>query len=378
LLGLTVSVLLCLAYAAGFGAYTLKDKLTVARDQTSQSQRLFWEAWDLIEEHFFGDVPSAQTRTYGAIRQSLALLDSHTVFVEPVPRELERDQLRGAHGGIGVTIARNEEGLLILDPYPGSPAARAGIIAGDALVAIDGEPVLPETSESEVAARIRGEMGTEVQITVRRHSGAIRAFLIERKRIEVPSVNWRLETPDTAYIRLETFTERTAQELSSALTSLRQAGAASFVLDLRGNRGGLVESAVDVATQFLREGDVVMRQRGRDGERSFLALVTGDLEAPLVVLVDGNTASAAEIVAGALQDNGRATLMGQETYGKGSVQEIYDLSDGSSLHVTTAIWLTPAGHPIAGQGLTPDLELTAGTGTGDNPLIQAVAYLELE
>ena len=375
---LGTALLLCLTYAAGFGVYAVRNQGAGARICGNSSQNVFWEAWDRVEESFYGDVPSAKARTYGAIRGSLDLLDPHTMFLEPVPGELEKDNLRGAYGGIGATIARNHAGLLILQPYPGSPTEQAGISEGDALVAIDGEPVSPEAAETDVTARLRGEVGTEVEITVRRPSGAILTVVLERSNVEVPSLTWRMETAEIGYLRLETFTERTAQELSAALVSLAQEGAARLVLDLRGNRGGLVEPAVSVATQFLREGDVVMRQRGRDGEQALFAPKTGDVSAPMVILVDGDTASAAEIVAGALQDNDRATLIGERTYGKASVQEIYDLSDGSSLHVTTAIWLTPAGHPIAGTGLTPDMIVPAGPGTSDEPLTAAVAHLELE
>lgn len=374
----SAAILLCLAYAAGFGVYALKNNGNPANRREAPSQRVFWEAWDRVEESFFGNLPSARERTYGAIRGSLKILDPNTVFLEPAPRALEQDRLRGAHGGIGVTISRNDAGLVILQPYPGSPAEAAGISDGDALIAIEGGPVSPEEAESDVVARLRGDVGTAIRITVRRPGGAVFTVVIERDTIEVPSLIWRMATVDIGYVRLGAFTQRTAQELSAALDGLDQEGATRLVLDLRGNRGGLVDSAVAVATQFLREGDVVMRQRGRDGERSFLARTTGDLRVRMVILVDGETASAAEIVAGALQDNDRATLVGGQTYGKGSVQEIYDLSDGSSLHVTTAIWLTPAGHPIAGRGVTPDIIVEPAADMGDQPLAQALAHLESE
>ncbi len=339
---------------------------------------VFWEAWDRLEEHFFGEVPPPQARTYGAIRGSLALLDPHTVFVEPVPRQLEQDRLRGAYGGIGVAVWRDDEGRIALSPYPDSPAKRAGLTRGDVLLAVDGEPLPGAVTESEVEVRLRGEVGTEVRLTVRRSNGSSLEVTIEREVIEVPSLTWHMETPATGYVHVMRFTDRTDDELAVALQGLKEAGASGLVLDLRENRGGLLEPAVAVAGQFLEEDDVVLRQESEGRTRTFRAESAGDLTTPLAVLVDGGTASAAEIVAGALQDQERAVLIGSTTFGKGSVQEIYDLSDGSSLHVTTAIWLTPDRHRIDKQGLTPDVVVPSGDGVGDEPLTEAVNTLESE
>ena len=340
--------------------------------------KVFWEAWKRVEDHLFDDPPSAKVRTYGAIRSSLALLDPYTVFVEPIPRELEQDELRGAYGGIGVRVRLDDEGRVALDPYPASPAERAGLMKGDVLLAIDGELLDDGATESEVQARLRGEVGSLVQVRVRRPSGATFDATIERETIEVPSVTWRVETPRVGYVHLVRFTERTNEELGTALESLRDAGVEGLVVDLRGNRGGLLDSAVAVAGRFLEEGDVVLHQTSRMEERTYEAPGTGDLTTPLVLLVDDGTASAAEIVAGALQDHDRAPLMGERTFGKGSVQEIYDLADGSSVHVTAAIWLTPERHKIDSNGLAPDLPVPSSDSPGDDALKEAVGYLESE
>ncbi len=383
-LGIALAICLCLAYTAGFGVYRLRSGFEAARFNGPAEGRIFWEAWDRVEEHFFGPLPPAKARTYGAIRRSLTLLDPYTVLVEPIPRELEQDRLRGAYGGIGVTVWRDADGQIVLAPYPGSPAERAGLARGDVLLAIGGEPVSEALAEGDVKVKLRGEAGTRVRLTVRRSSDPPFEVVIERERIEVPSVTWRMETSATGYVGLERFTERTDEELVTALAGLEEAEAAGWVLDLRGNRGGLVDSAVAVAGRFLEAGDVVLLQVGRAGRRTeertrrFSAQGGGDLTTPLVVLVDGETASAAEIVAGALQDNDRAVLLGEPTFGKGSVQEIYGLSDGSSLHVTTAIWLTPDRHRIDKQGLTPDMVVPRGDGPGDELLSEAVNYLESE
>ena len=378
LLGATIGVLLALSYGAGFGVYALRERVQAARDPRAPEMAVFWEAWDHVEERFFGELPAARERTYGAIRGALSLLDAHTRFVEPVTRSLERDQLRGAHGGIGARLVQNDVGDFLLEPYADSPADRAGIDDGDVLLAVDGKALSGGTTADEVAAMIRGEVGTEVALTVRKPSGATLTTAIQRETVAVPSVSWSMETERTGYVRVERFTDRTVGELAAALEALDAEGAAGLVLDLRGNRGGLVDAAVAVAERFLRKGDVVMRQRGRTEERTFRADSGGDLSTGLAVLVDGDTASAAEIVAGALQDNDRARLFGQKTFGKGSVQEIYDLADGSSLHVTSAIWLTPNGRPIAGEGLMPDTLIDAEAEPADASLRRAVEYLESE
>jgi len=377
-LGIALVICLCLAYTAGFGVYRLRSKFVASRVTASAEERLFWEAWDRLETHFFGPLPPPKTRTYGAIRRSLTLLDPYTVLVEPTSRALEQDQLRGAYGGIGVTVWRNAEGEMALAPFPDSPAERAGLVRGDVLVAIDGAPVSEALTETDVDVMLRGEVGTPVRLTIKRPSGSSIEAAVERERIEVPSVTWRMETATTGYVHVTGFTERTDDELGRALDALEKAQVAGLVLDLRGNRGGLLDSAVAVATRFLQRGDVVLRQDGRADRRSFRSQGSGDVTTPVVVLVDGGTASAAEIVAGALQDHGRAPLMGEATFGKGSVQEIHSLSDGSSLHVTTAVWLTPDRHRIDKQGLTPDIVVSASDGPGDEPLRQAVNYLESE
>jgi carboxyl-terminal processing protease len=377
-LGLGLAICLALAYVAGFGVYSLRSEVLAARFNGPPESAVFWEAWKRVETHFFGEVPPARARTYGALHRSLTLLDPYTVFVEPVPRQLEKDQLRGAYGGIGVAVWRTAEGHLALSPYPGSPAERAGLARGDLLLAIDGEPIAGDVAVPRIEARLRGEIGTQVHLRIERPSGSSFATTVERERINVPSLTWRMETPHVGYLHITRFTERTDEELAGALQELERAQVDGLVLDLRGNRGGLLGSAVAVAGRFLRQGDVVLHQAGRTQERDYRVQDGGDVATPLVVLVDGDTASAAEIVAGALQDHERAPLMGEPTFGKGSVQEIYDLSDGSSLHVTAAIWLTPGGHRIDAKGLTPDVLVPEAEGPGDEPLSEAVEYLESE
>lgn len=330
--------------------------------------RLLDEAWGRVRESFIEAVPSDTVRNYGAIRGMLATLnDRWTVFVEPQPRAIERDHLRGQFGGIGVDIRVDEAGRIILTPRRDSPAEKAGVQAGDILIAVDGVTVTAGATFEEVAGRVRGEVGTVVRITVSRNGQRIE-FSITRALIEIPSVDWRVITSTTAgeptigYISIRQFTERTGSEVKRAIAELRDNGSQAYLIDLRDNSGGMLASAVEVASQFLSDGNVLIERRRNPTDGSAITVthpvITGGLatEQPVSVLVNANTASASEIVAGALQDRGRARLVGEKTYGKGSVQLLFDLSDGSSIHVTAAKWFTPNGRAIDGVGLQPDIE----------------------
>jgi carboxyl-terminal processing protease len=389
---ITTSMLIILAISAFAAGYVTNDFVELRRGGTLVRERdefdLFWDAWGYVEASFIGDLPSEKELTYNAIRGAIgALNDPYTIFVEPIARDQERESLQGRYGGIGATLFRPEgSDEIVLEPIPGNPAEIAGILSGDVLLAVDGEPVTSDQSVQEVAQKIRGEMGTTVVLTVR-HPGQNESvdITIERGNILIPSVSYRLLPEDATigYIQLTRFSAESSQEIAKAIFELKSLGAKKLILDLRGNGGGLVDATVSVAGHFLPAETLVLTQQSRqDGERSFYTSgspIAGDM--PLVVLVDGGTASAAEILAGALQDNGRAVLMGsQRTFGKGSVQLVYDLIDGSSVHVTSARWFTPNGHQIDQQGLLPDIlvEVTQeGVENGrDEVLARAVSYLK--
>lgn len=362
--------------------YVVKDQPT---EEAAQNLSLYWEVWNRVEEQFYGGVPDNAPVTYGAIKGSLATLnDPYTIFLEPEPAAKEKADLEGQFGGIGAFVSRDEDGNVLLDPMRDQPAAKAGLQKDDILIGVDGLEVTPEMSIDDIVGKIRGEIGTPVVLTIRRQgSDEPIEITVIRAIIETPSANWRVleQDPTIGYVQLTAFTERSNTELNQAFDELAEQGVQAYILDLRGNGGGLLDAAVDVSSQFLRDGVVVREDRQNEGERVYKVRSGGKvLDQPLVVLVNGGTASASEIVAGALQDYDRATLIGERTFGKGSVQLIYELSDKSRLHVTVAKWFTPNGHLIDETGLTPDIEILfteEDHATGNDPqLARAITFLQ--
>jgi carboxyl-terminal processing protease len=385
---ITISMLILLAAAAFVAGYFANDLIAFQNGSAHAQEEfdVFWEAWSRIEGSFIGDLPEGKQRTYAAIRGSmLALNDPYTVFVEPVARQRERERLEGIFGGIGAYVSRPEDGgPIVLEPIPGNPAEAAGILAGDILQAVDGTSITPEMTVADVADLVKGEKGTAVVLTIL-HPGETTPVDISviRGDILLPSVVYRLleEGQNIGYIRLSRFSGESGEEVARAIEDLQDQGAEQFVLDLRQNRGGLLDAAIAVSDHFLDGGLVLLQQSKDEGERSFNATnKTLERDAPLVLLVDGGSASASEIVAGALQDRERATLIGPEaTFGKGSVQLVYDLSDGSSVHVTSARWFTPNRTQLDGEGISPDIivELTqeAIDNGRDEVLNRAILFL---
>lgn len=387
LLALVITGMVIGAFGAGIGTTWLlmRDK-TASADEAAEFG-VFWEAWHLIEGRFFGDLPDMQRVTWGAIRGALATLeDPHTTFLEPQPRQREKEDLSGQFGGIGAYVSQAEDGSIVLDPMPGLPAEQAGVLEGDVVIKVDDTEVTPEMSVDEVVTLVRGQVGTIVRLTLRREGQSEPVVVeVERQVIPTPSVEWRLveDAEGIGYIRISIFSGRTDQELEEAIDELKDQGMTALVLDLRGNGGGLLDAAIDVASEFLSGGVVVYQVEKGDKQQAYEAKGGGKYTgSPMVLLVDGGSASASEIVAGALQDRDRAVLIGQKTFGKGSVQSVHDLSDGSSVHITYAKWVTPKRRQIDGEGLLPDLEVaitdddrSAGR---DSQLERAIEYLSTD
>ena len=329
--GLTV-----ISFAAGFLVNELVLGSSMLTGEPDDAEfGVFWEAWGWVEQNYIGEIPGNQEMTHGAVRGAIEILgDPYTIFVEPVARSQERDRFRGNFGGIGASVQQIESGDIVLSPFPDNPAEAAGILEGDVLVAVDGEVISPEMTVEDAVLMIRGEEGEEVVLSVI-HPGETDPvdITIVRAIILLPSVSFRVldEDPTIGYIRLSRFSGESAGEIEEAIQELRSQEIEKLILDLRQNPGGLLSAAVEVSDHFLDEGPVVYQVSKTDKEKVFEAsneTIAADI--PLVVLTDGATASAAEIVAGALQDRKRATLVGLQTFGKGSVQLVHDLSDGSS------------------------------------------------
>ena len=347
---------------------------------------ILWRVQDLLQANFLGDIPDAKEQVYGAARGLTGTYkDPYTVFVDPAAREVERDELRGHFGGIGAHLGRDDAGNMVLTVIRDRPADRAGVLDGDVLLAVDGKAIPPQMSVEDAVALIRGDVGTGVLLTLQR-AGQTRPFdvTVVRERIETPSVEWRLldQQRGIGYARVGIFAASTFSELLTGIEELNAQGVEKLVLDLRGNGGGLLDAAIQTTSLFLEQGNV-LREVKRGGQERFYP--TKSVSSPaqkweIALLVDGGTASASEIVAGALRDNGRAVLIGEKTFGKGSVQEVHELPDGSSLHVTTARWLTPERHEIDKVGLEPDLSVTISpedqTNGRDPQLKRAQSWLE--
>ncbi|MBM3129282.1 MAG: S41 family peptidase [Chloroflexi bacterium] len=358
---LTVFIVL-IAFAVGFGV-NLYHAQTQPKTEIPQKFGLFWESWKIVQGEFYGDVPDKQTLTRGAIRGLLQSLgDPHTVLIEPAPAQVEQANLKGETGDVGLNLDVRNHVLTIVSPIPGSPADKAELRAGDLILKI-GDKLLPfDITVQDAQNQLRGPIGSKVMLNVRR-IGDPKPFDVElaREKYPLPTVDAKMLPGTTfGYIKVTMETAETGNEFAKALDSLKAQKMTGLVLDLRNNPGGLFPDPVlDITGQFLKNNDVVLYEKYRDGtEKDFRAgSRRGATDVPLAVLVNSGTASAAEIIAGALKDYKRGVLIGEPTYGKGSVQVIRNLSDGAALHITVATWYTPKRTPLDGKGLEPDIAI---------------------
>lgn len=321
---------------------------------------LFWQALGIIRQNFVGrNDLNDQALVYGAIRGLVDALGdtNHTVFMTPQEVRDANDSLNMSVVGIGVTVGEDGDQIVVLSVLPGSPASAAGVHAGDVFISVDGQSVQGQTID-QVVGQVRGDAGTRVQISFDRPStGATVDVTIVRAELHIPGAWWAM-VPGTkvAMLRLATFGTGSAADLQASRDAAVAAGATGLILDLRGNPGGYVDEAKKVASQFLTD-KVVFISEDASGTQTPVTTVPGitATDMALVVLIDKNTASAAEIVAGAIQSAHRGTLVGETTFGTGTVLQQFDLPDGSAIRLATERWLTPDGALIFGKGIKPDI-----------------------
>ncbi len=350
-------------------------------EKTGATFDLFWEAWNLIQEDFYGDLPTEEEMTYGAIRGALNTLDDEfTGFIEPQSAAIGREDASGTFEGIGAYVSMRNGLLHIVSTFEGQPAEQAGLRRGDIVLQVDDTPI-ENMSVYEAITLIRGPAGTPVRLKVVREGEDPFDVEITRARIEIPVVDAEMREDGVAYVRLYEFSSGASAKLGEAIQELLDQEPKGLILDLRGNPGGWLNEAILTSGLFLPKDELVLIERMKDGtERTFETPdqpVAPDI--PMVVLVDGGSASASEIVAGAVQDQGRAVLIGEKTFGKGSVQVPHELSNGAELRVTIARWFTPKDRAIHGEGLEPDiaveLSLEDAEAGLDPQLDRAIEYL---
>lgn len=345
------------------GAVSFGRVATMGTAETSDYQelQLLTDVLSIVRRSYVEEVP-LKDLVYGAIDGMLASLDPHSGFMPPdIYKEMKVDT-RGEFGGLGIEISKRDGVLTIVAPIEDTPASRAGLLAGDQILKIENE----YTKDMEIMGAVhlmRGAPGTSVTITIMRQDfEKPQDFILEREVIKVKSVKAKTLEKGFGYVRLTQFQEHSSADLAKALEQLRQENGGSLsglVLDVRNNPGGLLDQAVEITDQFLAEGLIVYTKgREADAQMEFSARQVGTEPAyPMVVLINGGSASASEIVAGALQDHARAVIMGTRSFGKGSVQTIIPLSDESGLRLTTAKYFTPKGTSIQALGIVPDIEV---------------------
>ena len=357
------------AFGAGLfvGGANLSPCITRTAEQPAQFD-VFWEAWNLVQRNFVDRTALDATQlTHGAIRGMVdALGDTgHTSYLTPEQREARLTSIQGRFTGIGAQLGEEQGFPIIVAPFDGSPAQKAGIKPGDVIVAVNGEEVTGLTL-TEIAEKVRGPADSQVTLTLfRQEENRSLEITVTRGEITIPAVSWAM-VPETqvAVIRLSQFSAQAKDEIVAAVTGAKVAGATGLVVDVRNNPGGLLDQAISVTSQFLPGGNVLLEEDA-EGNRTAYAVEAGGqaTDLPLVVLVNPGTASSSEIFAGAVQDQQRGQVVGETTFGTGTVLQPYTLQDGSELLLGVKQWLTPNGRLIRNQGIQPDevVELPLGS-----------------
>ncbi len=323
----------------------------------------FWKAWRIVEEKYAApDGVDRQTMVWGAIRGALeALDDPYTTFFPPEEKKLFESEIKGNFGGVGMEIGVRKGILTVVAPLKGTPAFAAGIKAGDKILKIDERDTVDLTTE-EAVRLIRGEKGTVVKLLIlSENKDKPREISITRDIIRIPTLDTEQKNDGVFMIKLYNFSAEAPYEFRQALRQFVLSGSDKLIIDVRNNPGGFLEASVDIASWFLDTGEVVVREKFKSGEEQLYRSRGYNPfdKLPLVILVNKGSASASEILAGALKDHQKAKLVGEKTFGKGSVQEVIEVTDDTSLKITIARWLTPGGRDISQSGLAPDVEIKA-------------------
>jgi carboxyl-terminal processing protease len=343
----------------------LGDGLTAAPDQSANLAD-FWKAWNALNDHYVvthasSTIPENKDKIWGAIEGLAASYgDPYTVFFPPEEAKVFQDDISGNFEGVGMEMGIDKQGILaVIAPIKGTPADRAGLKPGDEILSVDGKTT-DGLSTDEAVKLIRGPRGTTVTFAIYR-DGETLTVPVVRDVINVPNIDSGLDASTGVFhIALYEFTAQSAGQFDDAFERFKKSGSKRLVIDLRGNPGGYLDAAVHIASHFLPEGTMVVTEDYEGKAENDVLRSSGIMDVPagtkVAVLIDKGSASASEILAGALQDNKAATVIGAQSFGKGSVQQLIDI-DGGSLKVTVARWLTPAGHAIMGEGITPDVKV---------------------
>jgi len=356
------ALIVAFIFVLGVFMGTITVRYSQADNDTYENLKIFSEVLSLVQKNYVEEVDSKKL-IYGAIKGMLNDLDPHSSFMDKEMYKEMQVETKGEFGGLGIQIGIKDRMLTIISPIEDTPAYKAGIKAGDRIFKINNEPTKDMTI-TEAVEKMRGPKGTQVTITIVRDDfNEPKDFVITRDIIRIKSVKSEVVGGDIGYIRISQFQENTSDDLDKALKDLKEKKIKSLIIDLRNDPGGLLNMAVDVSGTFLPAGKLVVYIKGRNGEKDeFFTRSSNPITSlPMVVLVNEGSASASEIVAGAMQDWGRGVIMGTQTFGKGSVQTVLGLSDGSGLRLTTAKYYTPKGRSIQNTGITPDIEVKQPT-----------------
>jgi carboxyl-terminal processing protease len=378
IIGLALFILTSTAFGAGIAlggsGLLFEPRVAQAADQPAEFE-IFWQAWRFVHRYFVDqDALDTTELTYGAIRGMIAALgdEGHTTFLAPEDVERHQTDVSGVYQGIGARIGM-EDGLpVIVSPFDGSPAQEAGVKAGDIIIEVDDEDVT-SWPLNDIVENIRGEAGTQVELTVLRpEESESLEITITRGEIDSPTATWAmLPGTEVALVRLSQFSADATDELRTAIREAEAAGATALIMDVRNNPGGLLEQALNVVSQFVKDGNA-LQQEDAAGKRQNYPVRRGGIatDIPMVVLINRGSASSSEIFAGAMQDHERATVVGETTFGTGTVLEPFQLNDGSALMLGTSQWLTADGRLIRKQGIEPDV-------TVELPIITEYLYPSL-